>query len=508
MAAKLDISSPGKLKVCGEQTNLNKAWEQYLKRFEYYIKAMNITKDEQKRALLLHVSGSDVQDIFETLADQETTYADAVTNLSAYFKPKQNIAFEWHVFHKSTQSSDETVDNFIVRLSKLSISCEFQDKDDMIKDKVNSCTSTKLRNKLLEEENLTLEKVKTISRTFELSETHSKRMAVRTKGTLRESFSDTSTQQTGVRFSFPLESSQWSLNLRQGTSFQDTMAVVGHIPEDYQVNLAGWTAVFCDMEFYPSPEKIDTLALDSVSVAIGATVMAEDEEIKSIRTFSHPNVVALGEIVLDYTTHLDWPRQERQFLKLLSLANARNVVVVLHLRGISTDPLARVVTLCGLALCAETLRKRQTIHLHCFYGHSDVVREWLKEFPNTYLGFTGMARNFNHQQCEGLRAVPRDRLLLESDAPYFPTPKFYVNAPCLLGYTAELVADVRREKYDDIISISDDGQCTKNIRRHCWRPMMWWIDNNWGLCWSHDVSCMMDIISVWSYVGSIFFTGN
>ena len=53
MAAKLDISSPGKFKVTGEQTNLNKAWEQYLKRFDYYVKAANITKDVQKRALLL-----------------------------------------------------------------------------------------------------------------------------------------------------------------------------------------------------------------------------------------------------------------------------------------------------------------------------------------------------------------------------------------------------------------------------------------------------------------------
>ena len=73
MAAKLDISSPGKFKVTGEQTNLNKAWEQYLKRFDYYVKAANITKDEQKRALLLHISGSEVQDIFETFEDQGTT---------------------------------------------------------------------------------------------------------------------------------------------------------------------------------------------------------------------------------------------------------------------------------------------------------------------------------------------------------------------------------------------------------------------------------------------------
>ena len=177
MAAKLDISSPWKFKVTGEQTNLNKAWEQYLKRFDYYVKAAKITKDEQKRALLLHISGSEVQDIFETFEDQGTTYEEAVTKLSAYSEPKKNISYERHVFHKSKQSAGETIDNYVVRLSKLAISCEFTDKNEMIRDQVvNSCCSTKLRKKLLEEETLTLDKVKTIARTYELSETHAKRM--------------------------------------------------------------------------------------------------------------------------------------------------------------------------------------------------------------------------------------------------------------------------------------------------------------------------------------------
>ena len=100
MAAKLDISSPRKFKVTGEQTNLNKAWEQYLKRFDFYVKAANITKDEQKRALLLQLSGSEVQDIFETFEDQGMTYDEAVTKLSAYFEPKKNISYERHC-HKS-----------------------------------------------------------------------------------------------------------------------------------------------------------------------------------------------------------------------------------------------------------------------------------------------------------------------------------------------------------------------------------------------------------------------
>ncbi len=53
MATKLDICSPGEFAVLGEQTNLAKAWEQYMKRFEYYIRAAGITKDEQKRDFIV-----------------------------------------------------------------------------------------------------------------------------------------------------------------------------------------------------------------------------------------------------------------------------------------------------------------------------------------------------------------------------------------------------------------------------------------------------------------------
>ena len=63
------------------------------------MKAANITKDEQKRALL-HLSGSEVQDIFETFEDQGMTYDEAVTKLSAYFEPLKNISYERHC-HKS-----------------------------------------------------------------------------------------------------------------------------------------------------------------------------------------------------------------------------------------------------------------------------------------------------------------------------------------------------------------------------------------------------------------------
>lgn len=156
-------------------------WEQYYKRFEYYIRAQNVTKDEQKKALLLHVAGEEVQDLFETLPNTGTTYAEALAALNTYFEPKKNIAFERHLFRQAKQQDDETVDNFIVRLSKLALGCDFTDdaqKNDMIRDQVvDCCKSTDLRKKLLSESELTLEKVRTVARTFELSSSHAKKMA-------------------------------------------------------------------------------------------------------------------------------------------------------------------------------------------------------------------------------------------------------------------------------------------------------------------------------------------
>ena len=154
MALKLDIVSPAPFKVLGEQTSLAQKWDQYVKRFDYYIKASGVTRDEQKRALLLDVSGEEVQDLFETLTYTGNTYAQAIDKLNEYFAPKKNIAFERHMFRQSKQEEDETVDNFIVRLSKLSISCDFSElqKEDMIRDQVvDCCRSTDLRKKLLAE---------------------------------------------------------------------------------------------------------------------------------------------------------------------------------------------------------------------------------------------------------------------------------------------------------------------------------------------------------------------
>ena len=80
------------------------------------------------------------------------------------------------------------MDNYIIRLRKMAISCEYTDDsiNDMIRDQIaDSCYSTELRKKFLKEKELTLTKIQEISRASNLAELHSTKMD-QTKGASQE----------------------------------------------------------------------------------------------------------------------------------------------------------------------------------------------------------------------------------------------------------------------------------------------------------------------------------
>ena len=64
--------------------------------------------------------------------------------------------------------------------------------------------------------------------------------------------------------------------------------------------------------------------------------------------------------------------------------------------------------------------KNYKIHRHCFTGTWDEADRWLKLFPNSMIGLTPLVTN---RRSFGPRSVaqniPLNRLLLETDAPYF-----------------------------------------------------------------------------------------
>ena len=82
---------------------------------------MGIDDDKQKRALLLHYGGPEVDEIFDTLEDtgDEKDYKKAVEKLNAHFSPQVNTTFEVYNFRQAKQNEGESLDSFHTRLRTL-----------------------------------------------------------------------------------------------------------------------------------------------------------------------------------------------------------------------------------------------------------------------------------------------------------------------------------------------------------------------------------------------------
>ena len=147
-------------------TNLAKKWDIWKEDFNLFVAASGITNNEQKKALLLHVAGKEVREIYRAIPETSgDDFAEVVKKLDDYFKPKKNLSYERYMFKKAVQQEGEDAASYITRLRTLAESCEYQQIAIEIKDHfIASCLSVKLRKLLLKEGNLTLEKLQEVAR--------------------------------------------------------------------------------------------------------------------------------------------------------------------------------------------------------------------------------------------------------------------------------------------------------------------------------------------------------
>ena len=117
---------------------VSQRWMTWKQRLEYYLVASNIKDKAQRRALLLHLGGIEVQELFQTLENTGDDYDGALTALDNHFIAKKNTAFERHVFRQAVQNDSESVENYVIRLKSLVKSCEFDkySNDEAIKDQL------------------------------------------------------------------------------------------------------------------------------------------------------------------------------------------------------------------------------------------------------------------------------------------------------------------------------------------------------------------------------------
>ena len=177
----LDVPAPSVFLLSPPSTVASR-WEKWLKSFNIYVSALGgQLTPARKSALLLHVGGSKLQELKETLVLEENTEDDTfvalVKALNKYFMPRKSIRYERFLFRECCQQQNERTDAYVTRLRALCSHCDFVCSckislvDDMILDQViQNCSSSDLRKKYLREENITLTRLLEIARAFEAAD--------------------------------------------------------------------------------------------------------------------------------------------------------------------------------------------------------------------------------------------------------------------------------------------------------------------------------------------------
>jgi TatD DNase family protein len=159
------------------------------------------------------------------------------------------------------------------------------------------------------------------------------------------------------------------------------------------------------------------------------------DELRALRS----RIVGVGETGLDLHYNFAPPqRQEEAFELQLALAEELELPVVIHAR----ESEARVCEILG-----QHPRLAGRVVWHCYSGDTAMTRRVLD--LGGYCSFTGVVTFKNADTIRAsARLVPRDRIMVETDAPYLspePMRKIRPNEPALLVHTARFLADLRGE---------------------------------------------------------------
>jgi TatD DNase family protein len=167
-----------------------------------------------------------------------------------------------------------------------------------------------------------------------------------------------------------------------------------------------------------------------------------------VRLSLHPKVVAIGEAGLDY--HYDKsprPAQAQGFRMHIGVARETGLPLVIHARS-ADDDIAAI-------LKEESGKGAFPFILHCFSSGRRLAEVGVA--LGGYVSFSGILTFKNSDELRSIaRDVPRDRLLVETDAPYLaPVPhRGKRNEPAFVTDTARVLAETIGVAQAEIASIT------------------------------------------------------
>ena len=196
------------------------------------------------------------------------------------------------------------------------------------------------------------------------------------------------------------------------------------------------------------PSVVAAVAMHPNDAARSDTLEADLAEID--RLAADPVVRAVGETGLDYfrTGPELRPRQHHSFREHIRIAKRHDRSLVIHDRDAHDDVLA--------ILDDEGVPER--VIMHCFSGDADFARRCVDR--GAYLSFAGTVTFKNAEYLrEALRIAPRDRILVETDAPFLtPMPhRGEPNASFLVPHTVRFMADVLETDVAELCRAIDEN---------------------------------------------------
>lgn len=162
---------------------------------------------------------------------------------------------------------------------------------------------------------------------------------------------------------------------------------------------------------------------------------------------THPKVVAIGEMGLDYYWD-NSPRdvQKEVFKQQISLAKRVKKPIIIHDRDAHRD----VVDI----LKAEGAEEVGGI-MHCFGGSVEIAQECLE--LGFYISFGGPLTFKNAKKPKEVAAqIPLDRLLIETDSPYLTPHPFRGkrNESSYVKHVAHSLAEIKNVSFEEICQIT------------------------------------------------------
>ncbi|KAF0816326.1 putative metal-dependent hydrolase YcfH [Bacillus sp. ZZV12-4809] len=183
-------------------------------------------------------------------------------------------------------------------------------------------------------------------------------------------------------------------------------------------------------------EKYDFIYASVGWHPVDAIDMTEEDLLWIEKLSSHPKVVALGEMGLDYY----WDKspkdiQQEVFRKQIRLAKKVKLPIVIHNRDATAD-------------IVEILKEEGAGEvggiMHCFSGSPEIAQECVD--MNFYISLGGPVTFKNAKKPKEVAdIIPLEKLLIETDCPYLtPHPdRGKRNEPSYVKLVAEQIAEIK-----------------------------------------------------------------